>query len=184
MKLKSLYKFLAVLTLLVQFIMIPKISYADTNEREEIISGSQYKIVTALNNSSVVSLGFNKDNNLRAILSQDTGSVSRQRWKIYYYPSEQAYKIQIDTVAHQTLAWNPYYSDDDYLVRHGDTDSEDDRYYWIFEDAGDGYYYIKNKANPNKYLDVQGESTDDKTNIIAYEYQGNNNQKFKLQKTN
>ncbi|MGE6509897.1 RICIN domain-containing protein [Bacillus sp. WBUNB004] len=52
----------------------------------------------------------------------------------------------------------------------------------MFEDAGNGYYYIKNKAS-SQYLDVQREYTDEGTRIIAYDYSGNNNQKFKLEKS-
>lgn len=61
-------------------------------KRQEIISGSRYKIITVLNNSSCVSLGFDNDNEFRAVLLNDANSVLRQ-WRLEYHSNEQAYKM-------------------------------------------------------------------------------------------
>lgn len=184
MKFKSFGKFLAVLTLLIQFVMIPKMSYADTNERQEIESGATYKIITALNDSSLLSYGVTNEGR-RTFLFHDTDSKD-EKWKIYYDSDKKAYRIESIAIPDNgqpwQLVWLPQSNDDSFVsVLNNNYDRAN--YNWIFEDAGNGYYYMKNLAS-SKYLDVQREKTDDFTNIIAYTYNGGYNQKFKLQKIN
>lgn len=49
---------------------------------------------------------------------------------------------------------------------------------WYFEDAGDGYVYIKNKTG--YYLDVKGDEGKDHANIQIFTYSGDATRKWKL----
>lgn len=51
---------------------------------------------------------------------------------------------------------------------------------WYFEDAGDGYYYIRNVWG--YYLDVVNGENRDGTNVTTYSYNGGENQKWRLVK--
>lgn len=57
--------------------------------------------------------------------------------------------------------------------------NEDDEDFWYFEDAGDGYVYIKNKTG--YYLDVQGDRAVNGANIQLYHYVDSNSQKWRLE---
>jgi len=59
--------------------------------------------------------------------------------------------------------------------------NEDDEDFWYFEDAGDGYVYIKNKTG--YYLDVQGDRAVNGANIQLYHFVDENNksQKWRLE---
>ncbi|OTW90208.1 hypothetical protein BK702_09880 [Bacillus thuringiensis serovar cameroun] len=193
MKFKNFYKFLTVLTLLIPFIMISFVSHADTNERPEIGSGITYKIISALDNNKVVTEHFELDENgyykdpgdMRTVLWDNSpntrGAGESQKWRFDYYANKQAYKLVLIYGVQSSMAWNPYSKSDNYRIETGNLDSNDDRYYWILEDTGNGYYYIKNKGN-SKYMDVQRERTANGTPIIVYDYNGDNNQKFKLER--
>ncbi len=50
---------------------------------------------------------------------------------------------------------------------------------WFFEDAGDGYVYIKNRTG--YYLDVQFDRAVNNANIQLYHFVGNNSQKWRLE---
>ncbi|WP_141402277.1 RICIN domain-containing protein, partial [Bacillus cereus] len=55
-----------------------------------------------------------------------------------------------------------------------------DEQYWIPTGTGNGYYYIRNKKDSNKVLDVSGSGTANGTNITVYNFHGGDNQKFRL----
>ena len=63
-------------------------------------------------------------------------------------------------------------------VKLYDTNNADEDY-WLLEDAGDGYVYIKNKTG--YYLDVQGDQGVDNANVQLYHFVGNNSQKWRLE---
>ena len=50
---------------------------------------------------------------------------------------------------------------------------------WAFQSAGNGYYYLKNK-NSGSYLDNSGGNTDPGNNVITYEYNGSDAQKWRF----
>jgi hypothetical protein len=56
------------------------------------------------------------------------------------------------------------------------TNEEND---WQFIDAGDGYFYIRNRTG--YYLDVQGDRAVNNANLQLYHYIGNNSQKWRLE---
>lgn len=51
---------------------------------------------------------------------------------------------------------------------------------WFFESAGNGKYYIKNKET-GKYLDIKDKDEREGNNVICYEKNGGENQKFELE---
>ncbi|PEA06287.1 RICIN domain-containing protein, partial [Bacillus cereus] len=55
-----------------------------------------------------------------------------------------------------------------------------DEQYWITTEAGNGYYYVRNKKNPDKVLDIASSGTANGTNVIVYNFHGGNNQKFRF----
>ena len=61
-------------------------------------------------------------------------------------------------------------------------DTSNDNQLWSFEDAGDGYVYIKSKTG--YYLDVSGGFTDNQTNIHVWTGNGTDAQRWKLVRCN
>ncbi|WP_144597649.1 MULTISPECIES: RICIN domain-containing protein [Bacillus] len=165
MKLKSFCKFLVFSTLFVQFFIVPKTSHADTFETAQIHEGT-YKIVSALNDSSLLDMDMQTRN---VQLFTDHGAKN-QKWKFTYIFRDGAYSISCSDYS----KGSSYLGSDGYNV-YGGTGGG----HWELESAGDGYYYLRNNKD-YKYLDVYDEKTEDKTNIIVYNFNGQKNQKFKL----
>ncbi|ANN35658.1 hypothetical protein BK704_34240 [[Bacillus thuringiensis] serovar konkukian] len=143
--------------------------------KEPNIQGT-YQMVSALNNSSVIDL--NQSNNNVTLWSNNRGN--NQKWRLIYDSNKKAYQIKSVTNENLILAWNDYQGSNNVFATPNRGYEE---HYWIVEDAGNGYFYLKNKKN-SKYLDVTGSGTANGTNIIVWDYHGSNNQKFKLQKIN
>ena len=55
-----------------------------------------------------------------------------------------------------------------------------DEQYWIFEDAGNGYVYIRSKLG--YYLDLQGDVAENRANIQIYNFVGTKSQKWRLER--
>ncbi|OUB12040.1 enterotoxin C [[Bacillus thuringiensis] serovar konkukian] len=154
--------------------------YVVYKELGENISGAKwngtYQLFSALNNSSVIDLD-QKNNNV--ILHQNKNG-NNQKWKFVYDSGKNAYQIKNIANEDLVLAWNDYQGSNNVFATPNRSYEE---HYWIVEDAGNGYFYLKNKKN-SKYLDVTGSGTANGTNIIVWDFNGGNNQKFKLQKLN
>ena len=56
-----------------------------------------------------------------------------------------------------------------------------DNTYWAVEDAGNGYYYLRNKCG--KYLDNSGGKTNLGNNVIMWDFHGGTNQQWKFLST-
>ena len=56
----------------------------------------------------------------------------------------------------------------------------DDKQRWYFEDAGDDYFYIIN-VNSGKYLDVSESSEAEMANVIQWQMEKNDSQKWKFE---
>ncbi|MED1305504.1 RICIN domain-containing protein [Bacillus pacificus] len=133
-------------------------------------------MVTALNNSSVVDMD---PGNKNVHLWQHNNGAN-QKWRIVYDSNQNAYQLKNIADENLVLTWAESEGAD---VKAG-PNQNDLTQYWIFEDAGSGYMYLKNKKNPNRVLDVSFSSTVNGTNITVYNLYGGNNQKFKLIKLN
>ena len=135
-----------------------------------------YQMVSALNNSSVIDLNQSNNN----IILHHNKNGNNQKWKLVYDSNKSAYQIKNIANENLVLAWNDFGGSNNVFAT---PNRQYEEHYWIVEDAGYGYFYLKNKKN-SKYLDVTGSGTANGTNVIVYNFTGNNNQKFKLQKLN
>ncbi|PEA01355.1 binary toxin-like calcium binding domain-containing protein [Bacillus cereus] len=151
-------------------------SFNGVNSNGEISNGT-YQIVSALNNSSVVDM----DPGTKNVHLWQNGNGNNQKWRLVYNPTKSAYQLKSVTDENFTLSWNFSGGYNNVFAKHSYSSTLDE-HYWIIEDAGDGYFYLKNKKDPKKVLDVSGGSSANGTNMIIWDYQGSKNQKFKLQK--
>ncbi|PGL22343.1 enterotoxin C [Bacillus thuringiensis] len=135
-----------------------------------------YQLFSALNNSSVIDM--NRSTNNVTLWSNNGGN--HQKWKLVYDSNKKAYQIKSVTNENLILAWNDYQGSNNVFATPNQYYEE---HYWLVEDAGNGYFYLKNKKN-SRYLDVTGSGTKDGTNVIVYPFTASNNQKFKLQRLN
>lgn len=133
-----------------------------------------YQLFSALNNSSVIDLNQSTNN---VTLWSNNGS-NNQKWKLVYDSNKKAYQIKSVTNENLILAWNDYQGSDNVFATPNQYYEE---HYWLVEDAGNGYIYLKNKKN-SRVLDVTGSGTKNGTNVIVYPFTASNNQKFKLQR--
>ncbi|MED1305303.1 hypothetical protein BK704_10980 [[Bacillus thuringiensis] serovar konkukian] len=144
------------------------------------IPSGTYQIVTALNNSSVIDIN-QADGNVQLWTN---GNTDNQRWKLRYEPGLSAYTIVSEVRGYPVqlaLTWGSYQDSNNVVASYYGPYEEQ---LWIVEDAGNGLFYLRNKKNPNKVLDVTGTATTNGTNIIVWDFNGGNNQKFKLQQLN
>ena len=143
------------------------------------ISEGVYKIVTGVSDTSVLDIdGGSKENNANLQIWHDD-SVDQQRFEITYL-NNGYYKI---TALHSRMALDVAdagKADLTNVRQHNDNGS--DAQQWIIQDSGDGvYYYIISKCN-GLYLDVNGGSSANGTNVQMYTGHGQASQKFKFVK--
>ncbi|MGX4669831.1 RICIN domain-containing protein [Cerasibacillus sp. JNUCC 74] len=136
-----------------------------------------YKIVTALNDSSVIDLNKSDDNNVT--LWKDH-SGNNQKWKFEYDNEKEAYQIRSVSENNLVLAWIIDTLDSRKVWAHRNEYKEE--HYWILEEQEDGYYIIKNKKNPNFVLDVDGAKTENGTKIKVNERHNSSEWVIKAQK--
>ncbi|PER88781.1 insecticidal delta-endotoxin Cry8Ea1 family protein [Bacillus cereus] len=138
-----------------------KFEFIPENETEN----RPLKIVTALNNSSV--LAFAENSNFKeAILSNDKGEGS-QKWRFIYDEEKKAYQIEDTYSPKLVLAW---IIDSSKSRKVWATRSQNiDEHYWILEETSDGWYIIKNKKNQNLVLDVSNANPNNGTEIKVHE---------------
>ncbi|OTW94189.1 hypothetical protein BK702_03005 [Bacillus thuringiensis serovar cameroun] len=141
------------------------------------VTEGTYHIVSGLNNTSVVDMSYGApDKNIN--LYRNHGG-SHQKWVFEYDKINGAYQIKSYWDKNFVLTWNNNDGSDNAFTKINQKTLEQ---YWILEDAGQGYVYIKNKKNPNKVLDIQGAYSSDKTNIMVSDKNNAWNQSFKLKK--
>lgn len=61
-----------------------------------------------------------------------------------------------------------------------DNEGEDDTQFWVLSEVESGVYSITSLTNPNRGFDVAWGSADNGTQVLLYDYQGGNHQKFRL----
>ena len=145
----------------------------------EVLNGV-YQIVTAINDTSVI------DKHLQEPIVHLWENVKNenQKWRIEYNETKKAY--QIKNILDENLVLTSY----SYLpgmlgLLYCLPNEGKDSQYWTFEYVGNSYYIIKNKANPNLVLDVDGADPTNGTIIkLQQQHEINspniNAQKFKL----
>ncbi|WP_103571079.1 metallophosphoesterase, partial [Bacillus thuringiensis] len=128
-----------------------------------IFSG-RYKIITNLNNNSVVDMN---PNNFNVHLWEDRNQLNAQ-WDFNYNQSAQAYVIRNASNSNRVLAWNAPNPAIDRNVFATPLVSGYDEHLWIIERGSNGLIF-RNRKNPNLVLDVQDEHTANGTNIKVHQ---------------
>ncbi|ANN35896.1 hypothetical protein A9498_31550 (plasmid) [Bacillus thuringiensis serovar coreanensis] len=140
-----------------------------------VIQDGIYQIVTTLNNSSVVDM----DPSTKNVHLWQNNYASNQKWRFVYDPHRKAYQIRSVANGDLVLAWNDFDGSNNVFAT---LDQDYDEHYWFVIHAGNGYFYLQNKKNPTKVLDVADSGTSNGTNIIVWNYNGGTNQKFRLER--
>ncbi|WP_212745294.1 insecticidal delta-endotoxin Cry8Ea1 family protein [Bacillus sp. 2SH] len=131
----------------------------------DILSGT-YKIVSKLDSSMILDNDYGHER--LAKLNKDYTDkkeewVNGEKWTFQYNADKKAYKIINQKAPYDELAINGKFGDDTVFAttdRKLDSDSTADLRYWKVEDAGNGYFFIKN-LKTGRVLDV----TDGKTGV-------------------
>nr|BAD35157.1 cancer cell-killing Cry protein parasporin-3 [Bacillus thuringiensis]BAD35160.1 cancer cell-killing Cry protein parasporin-3 [Bacillus thuringiensis] len=161
-------------------IWIDKIEFIPLSPIPELpVYPGTYQIVTALNNSSVVTseefcMGIGLTTRCGVNLWSNNGNTL-QKWRFVYNGDQNAF--QIKSTPNEDLVLSGSNSGTSVTA---ETNQNRPNQYWLIEEAGNGYVYLRSKGNPNLVLDVAGTSTANGTNIILWNYNGSTNQKFKL----
>ncbi|SFI06140.1 MULTISPECIES: RICIN domain-containing protein [unclassified Bacillus (in: firmicutes)] len=150
----------------------------------ESVNGT-YHLIAGVNGTSVVDMSTSTrrsgDPNipLNNVHLHDKHDGGNQKWIFEYDQIIGAYQIKSATNPNLVLAWNDSNNSNNVFATQNEQKLE---HYWIPEDAGSGYVYLKNFKNQNKVLDVQGRGTSNGTNIIVHDNNNGWNQSFKLEK--
>ncbi|OUB36504.1 hypothetical protein BK740_31865 [Bacillus thuringiensis serovar argentinensis] len=159
-------------------LIIDKIEFIPINPIESppepkppVLPGT-YQIISALNNSSVVDM----DPTSKNVQLYGNGNANNQKWELVFDPSQGAYQVENLANTSLVLTWQVMQG----LNVNAAPNLGNPEQYWIIEDAGNGYVYLRNKKDRNKVLDVDHSGTANGTNIQVWDYNGSNAQKFKL----
>lgn len=133
-----------------------------------------YKIVSKLNDNKVIS----QDISNNKLIISDKNSNNDQNWMFIYNEKFDAYKI-VNVETNQILGYD---NDDSTNIPLYSLDTESLYCYWIFENIDETYYLIKNAGNQNKILDVSNSDIINKSDIILFNINKTDNQKFKILK--
>lgn len=145
---------------------------------DDILSGT-YKIVSKLDNKMVLNTS-----NHAAVLRGTNEATWGNSWTFQYDKGKKAYMITNRQGDHPGILANDWGSKEhSYVFATNDTANKPE-HYWTLEPAGDGYYFIHNNALPGKVLDITGNNTANGTKINLFDKNGQDNQKFKLEKIN
>ncbi|PEJ24642.1 mosquitocidal toxin protein [Bacillus pseudomycoides] len=148
----------------------------------ESVNGT-YHLISGVNGTSVVDMSTRRspDPNipLNNVHLHEKHDGANQKWIFEYDQIIGAYQIKSATNPNLVLAWNDSNNSNNVFATPNQQKLE---HYWILEDSGSGYIYVKNFKNQNKVLDVQGKGTSNGTNIIVNNNNNGWNQSFKLEK--
>ncbi|MDG0876097.1 metallophosphoesterase [Paenibacillus thiaminolyticus] len=139
-------------------------------------NSNTYKIVTALNDSSVVDMSLQKNGDVH--LWKYDGALN-QKWKLINDETKKAYQFKNMYDESLVLAWNDYMGSRNVFAT---PNQGKDEHYWLLEDTGDGYHILKNKKYPYFVLDVDMADTDNGTNIKVNEQHDFSSPYIKAQK--
>ncbi len=143
------------------------------------ISG-KYIICSAIDESKCLDIsgGKNAKSNGSLLNLWSSGSSTSKVFEIIKDEKTNSYIIKADHSGLVLDASATYEGAD--IHQWEDQGKENQR--WVFEDAGNGYVYIRSLQENGYYMDVSGGSTADGTRIIPFHFHGGINQKFKLVK--
>ncbi|MGN4669919.1 insecticidal delta-endotoxin Cry8Ea1 family protein [Bacillus cereus group sp. MYBK234-1] len=145
---------------------------------DPILSGT-YKIVSKLDNNMVLNTS-----NHAAVLRGNNEAPWGNSWTFQYDKEKKAYLITNRQNDHPGILASDWGSKDHSFVFATSDTANKPEHYWTLERAEDDYFFIHNNALPDKVLDITGNSTANGTKINLFDKNGQNNQKFKLEKIN
>ncbi|PEV57419.1 hypothetical protein CN422_17965 [Bacillus cereus] len=153
-----------------------------TGEMEDPNSGSivgTYKIVSKSAPSMV--LNTTQHSTVLKGINEDTWGND---WTFHYDKSKKAYMITNRQGNHPGILTCNWGSKNHSFVFITDDTAEKPEHYWTLEPAEDGYYFFHNYELPGKVLDITGNNTAAETKIDLFDKNGQDNQKFRLEKIN
>lgn len=145
----------------------------------DAVREGSYKIVSVVDSSKVLDFDYATDNHAKF---WSDGNVDNQKWELKYDKDKKAYQIISKKDSSKILAWNAYPADSNTVfVTKNQRKPE---HFWILENAGDGYFFIKNNAAAanNKVLGGPNSLPINGTLIQLYEKNDIKVQKFKFAK--
>lgn len=152
-------------------------------EQPIAISEGNYKIVSALDSNKVLDFNYGSKSNGGTVLYQfhtddKTYDHNSQRWELKYDKDKQAYQIISKRDSSKIVAFDR--SDDRAGFVFVTKNKKKDEHYWVLEDAGNGYFFIKNYAKPDMMLNVDNNNSSNNTPIHVHTKNNNIEQKFKF----
>lgn len=144
-----------------------------------IQSGSDYKIITAINNSSALDVSGNGTADGTPVILYSPHTGNNQKWKITKV-DDQYYSIQplhAPTKALSVKDGGTANSTPTEIKTYTGANSQK----WKINATGDGYYRLVPAHASNRQLDVNGGSSANSTPINIYSSHIHNSQKFKLE---
>jgi len=141
---------------------------------ENILSGV-YVIHSAWDDNIVLDIaGDSKENDANIQLYERVTTNDVQKFRIIRYNDYYCIKsVYSDLWLDVKL---PIGDNSNVKLYYDNSNEEND---WQFIDAGDGYYYIRNRTG--YYLDVQGDNAVNRANVQLYHFVGTNSQKWRLE---
>ena len=134
-----------------------------------------YTIHSAWNDNMCLDIQGNSTENRANVILYQYENTNMQKYRVYKYGEYYCLK---SIHANKWLDIKTPFGNNS-NVQLWDSNNADEEY-WIFEDAGNGYVYIRSKLG--YYLDLQGDNPVNWANIQIYNYVGTNSQKWKLKR--
>lgn len=162
----------------------PAIEPSTLNEEgtPTIENGAYYKIVSALNNTSVLDVNSNAPTNstIVSLWSQNNPGTNNQLWLLRRLSGGfYTLKSKADTTKVMDVSGGGSANGTQIIVYQN---SGSNNQKWSINDVGNGYYTLSPLSVPNSNVDVNSGSTSNGTKIQIWGAGSGNNQKFKLVK--
>ncbi|MBR0168143.1 MAG: RICIN domain-containing protein [Synergistaceae bacterium] len=167
-------KMMCAVLLFLQILFSPANVYA---EKLSSVLGKVCIIRSAMNNNYVVDVYYRGTDNGTNVQLYSYNGTPAQTFVISRSEKVSGYYKIVNTHSNKAIDVSGGIAGNEINVHIWDQ-NETDAQLFKFEDAGNGYYYIKNKLG--YYLDVYGAKCEDWTNIQTFRKNNGNNQKWLL----
>lgn len=134
-----------------------------------------YTIHSAWNDNMCLDIQGNSTENRANVILYQYENTNMQKYRVYKYGEYYCLK---SIHADKWLDIKTPFGNNSNVQLWASNNADEE--YWIFEDAGNGYVYIRSKLG--YYLDLQGDNPVNWANIQIYNYVGTNSQKWKLKR--
>ena len=160
----------------------PAVDPTTLNEDAGIESGSNYKIISAVNNISLLDVTASGTSNgtTVSLYSNNSPSMLNQQWKITSV-GDGYYKLQpLHALSKVMDVTGAATANGTQIQLYTDNSSTGQK--WVIRSVGGGYYSFVPACTPDKQLDVNGGFSTDGTKIQIWTAGNADSQKFKLVK--